>query len=172
MGALGRDQSTRTQSLELSEHLRACEHCRELSDGWQGVERTLKTAAVVSPAPGFAQRWQARLADESIRRGNRQAKYFLAFSLGAAAMLLGVLAVQVWPVVQSPYPILLALAVRILSAYAIAENATSILSTLLTTTLRVIPPTLWIGLAVAMFSISIIWMFVLRKIILLRRSLS
>lgn len=169
---LSAESITSVQSLALNEHLLTCEHCRELSTGWQGVEHRLKTAPVVSPSPGFTQRWQARLTEERLCRGNRQAKYFLAFSLGSAVVLLGVLVFLVWPVIQSPYPILLALAVRITSAYIMADHITSILSTLLITTLRVIPPTLWIGLAVAMFSLCFVWIFILRKVVLQQRSVS
>jgi hypothetical protein len=160
------------QTLALHEHLLTCVHCRELTAAWQGVEHQLMTAPTVSPSPGFTERWQARLIEERIRRGNRQVKYFLAFSLGGAVLLLGILAYLIWPVIQSPYPIILALAVRITSAFTTADHITSTLSTLLTITLRVIPPTLWVGSAVALFSLCIVWIFILRKVVLQHRSLT
>lgn len=169
---LSDESLTGDQSLALNEHLNTCVGCQRLLAGLQGVEHKLKGAAVISPMPGFAERWQIRLMEDRLRRGKRQALYFLALSLAGAAIFFVLLAILVWPVIQSPYPILLALAVRITSAYALADRATSIISTLFTTMVRVVPPTLWIGLAVAVFSLFMVWIFILRKVVLQRRSVS
>ncbi len=162
---------TDEQSKELHEHLLTCEHCRCLAAGWQDVELELKAAPAVAPAPGFASRWQVRLNAGRARRAQRQAVYFLVFSIGGAVLLLVALGILVWPVFQSPYPFLLAVASRITFAYTVSNTITSVLETLSKATLEVIPPMLWLALIVVLGSLSVVWVFALRKLAYVRRIL-
>lgn len=160
---------TEEQSQALQEHLLTCEHCRCLAAGWQEVEVELMTASAISPAPGFASRWQVRLASQRAQRDKQQAAYFLIFSVGSAFLLVVALGILVWPVFQSPYPFLLALAARITSIYALYNTVPSTIATLFTTFRQVIPPTLWVGLIVAAGSLFAVWIFALRKLVYERR---
>ena len=160
---------TEEQSRALQEHLISCDHCRCLAAGWHEVEGELKAASDISPAPGFANRWQVRLASQRAQRQKRQAAYFLIFSVGSAFLLLVALSILVWPVFQSPYPFLLALAARITSIYELYNTVPSTIFTLFNTFRQVIPPTLWVGLIVAAGSLFAVWIFALRKLAYERR---
>jgi hypothetical protein len=157
---------------QLSQHLLTCEQCQMLATGLQEVEHRLSRAAMVSPAPGFATRWQARLSEERLRRNKRHALYFLALSLGGAIVLLGMLAALFWPLLQSPYPLLLAIALRLGSTLALVGEVATIGTTVLITFARVIPPSLGFAALVAMFSLLAVWIVALRKIAIQHRSAS
>ncbi len=52
---------------ELRAHLENCPHCRTLAGQWRAAEYQLLQRVQVGPAPGFLQRWQARLAASKAR---------------------------------------------------------------------------------------------------------
>jgi anti-sigma factor RsiW len=156
----------------LSEHLLTCEQCRVLSAGWQEVEQRLTRARLVPPAPGFTARWQARLNEERLRQKRRHALYFLAFSVGGILVLFTALAVLFWPLLQSPYTLVLALALRVGSAITLVGDLTVIGKTVLLAFSRIIPTSLWVGILVAAFSLTVIWIVALGKIALQHRSAS
>jgi predicted anti-sigma-YlaC factor YlaD len=70
---------------ELQAHLSACRLCRAASDGLRRVDRLLVAAPMVSPMPGFASRFQSRLA---ARRNRRQTLIGLAALVLATASLM------------------------------------------------------------------------------------
>ena len=68
----------------LEAHLNTCQQCQALQRKWRAVRQELRLQTLVSPAPGFAQRWQAGLAGRREQEIRRQAwKAFLGF-LGSA----------------------------------------------------------------------------------------
>jgi predicted anti-sigma-YlaC factor YlaD len=94
------------QAAALRAHLDECNACRELSFALGSLEENLRTAAQAAPAPGFASRWQARLAADRLRQRQvlhrRQSLVILAASLGIALAILTVLVYQARPFIQSP----------------------------------------------------------------------
>ncbi len=58
--------------------------------GWVEAEAALRAAPMLAPAPGFARRWQLRLAASRVRRANRQDSFSLALALGGALAALAV----------------------------------------------------------------------------------
>ena len=50
------------EQQKLNDHLQSCEECRRLSLAMEGVRQTFRAAPSPAPAPGFTQRWKARLA--------------------------------------------------------------------------------------------------------------
>ncbi len=87
---LGTDAIPEEERRTFQAHLDDCEQCRLLQRKWQATQRELRTRAMVSPAPGFAQRWQDGLAERKAREMRRQAwKTFTGFLGGAFLILLG-----------------------------------------------------------------------------------
>lgn len=86
----------------LQEHLQDCESCQILVSAWQEVESQLHRSAMLDPAPGFTDRWQARLARDGQRVQRRQSMLLLGFSVGGAALLLASLGVLLLPLADSP----------------------------------------------------------------------
>jgi hypothetical protein len=157
---------------QLSQHLLTCEQCQMLAAGLQGVEQRLSHAVMAAPASGFATRWQQRLGEERLRRNKRHAIYFLALSLGGAVILLGVLTALFWPLLQSPYPLLLAVVLRLGSTLALVGEVATFGTTVLLTFARVIPPSLGFAILIAILALLAVWIVALRKIALQHRSAS
>lgn len=56
------------EQAALHEHLLLCSACRQEWDLWQGLSSRLEQAPRVSPAPGFAQRFEKRLQRQQAAR--------------------------------------------------------------------------------------------------------
>ena len=166
---LSEEAHSADQEQALQSHLLSCEQCRQLSSAWNEVELELKNAPTLSPAPGFTVRWQANLASRRTHRENRQTLLFLSVCLVGAGLLLIALGILAWPLVRSPYPILLALAYQVTSVYMIADTAASLVVTLFRTVFGVVPPIFWVGLSVAAGSMLAVWIFTLRRLAYSRR---
>jgi hypothetical protein len=55
------DERTLTpeEHVELEEHLKVCENCMKLSKGLSATSRILQLSPMISPQPGFSQRWES-----------------------------------------------------------------------------------------------------------------
>lgn len=86
------EQAPPAERRALQEHLETCPQCRALQSKWQLAQRELRTRTMVSPAPGFAERWQSGLAERKAREARQQAwRAFLLF-VGASLALLVLMA--------------------------------------------------------------------------------
>ncbi len=144
----------------LETHLATCEHCRALHHKWRVVQQELRMRTMVSPAPGFVQRWQSGLAARRAKEARRQAwKAFLGF-MGSAIILLFVLAAYVLSY-SSPADWLAAFIRHI----AYAMDLTDTLFSLALIWLRSTPPALnlalWIYASVTLGMLSLAWVFAL-----------
>ena len=158
-----------TEKVALDQHLQVCDACRQLSCAWGDVETGLRKAPLVQPGEGFTQRWQTRLAADQARRQRRQTLWLLAFYLGGAAVLLLLLALMAVPLLESPAPVILALAARVTSWLSTTEVVIEFISTLFKTIFSVVPASLWIGIGVALLSLSSLWIVAFRRLTSTRR---
>lgn len=159
------DQNLSPQdTLALNEHLEACESCRSLSTAWQEVESRLRLEQQVAPPVGFTARWQERLAKDRRRVQRRQTFAVMLFSVGGAVALMILLGVALLPVLQSPRPILLALAYQLTTTVAGFTTTAGVFGKLASTLLGLIPPTLWVGIGTAFGALAVVWIVALRKL--------
>ncbi|MGD8553876.1 MAG: hypothetical protein PVJ32_00430 [Anaerolineales bacterium] len=93
---------TEDQTHALQEHLQACPSCRALSAAWMAIEADLQAEPESSPAPGFARRWQARLAGARSERKRRQAWAMVGGTVSAGLALSWLVGVQLWSMLSSP----------------------------------------------------------------------
>jgi hypothetical protein len=75
---------TPTEKRDLDAHIRTCKYCAALAE--TGVE--LRSVRVISPKPGFAGRFEKRLAAKRIADGRRRRRSPIVFLLRGAALLL------------------------------------------------------------------------------------
>ncbi len=89
---LEENNRTPEQEAALQAHLLNCAECRQIHTGWQEARLSLKSAKMVSPAPGFSQRFSASLvarrAEQAHRRQIRNLIIGLSLGLIATAVLL------------------------------------------------------------------------------------
>ena len=77
------------QSVALRVHLLECEQCHALQKAAKTLDGKIQTAPMVSPQPGFSQRWRASLAERRARQQVLQVKrLFIGFLVAALITLL------------------------------------------------------------------------------------
>lgn len=81
---LEEDQVDAEQRRKLAAHLMICQECLGLQNRLAATSALMKTAGLVSPAPGFTQRWQDKLALRREMEYRRQTRrFFLTVLIGA-----------------------------------------------------------------------------------------
>jgi hypothetical protein len=93
----------------------------------------------------------------------------LAFYLGGAVFMLFMLGIMLLPFLFSPQPIILALLYRLTIWFGTGEVIFNFSATLMSTIFGVLPPTLWVGMGVALASLCVLWIVTLRKLTSTRR---
>ena len=155
---------TPSQKQELQVHLRACEQCTRLASAWRQTESALHRAPVLEPEKGFSNRWQVYLVAHQLRLQRRQRLGMLLFSIGGASLLLTLTGLMLLPVLQSPKPLLIALAYQVTrSAFTLGEILDTV-ATVFGALFGVVPPTFWVGLSVAAGSLAVLWLVAVRKL--------
>jgi hypothetical protein len=157
------------QDVALKVHLETCEQCSQLSTAWREVRHEISSASTVSPLPGFTARFRANLEAQRARREYAQTLLFLSVCMLGAALLLIALGILAWPVVRSPYPLLLAIGYEVASVFTMTSTALSLGGTLFRTIGGIVPPILWVLLVVIAGSMLAVWIFVFRRFAFARR---
>lgn len=160
---------TQEESHALQEHLNDCQACRKLSEALREVERELRAASVLSPAPGFVQRWQAHAEADRLRLYRRQTFFIMLLSIGGAMFLQTWLASVLYPLIQSPVPVLLAVVYEFTSTLTLATAIGEALMTVLRTVVGVIPPTQWAAIWLALAGVGALWIITLQRLTRPRR---
>lgn len=86
------------QTRQLQEHLHHCEHCRKQQQAWLGVQHLVRSTGRIAPSPGFAFRWQVRLAARRLERQHRIAWWFF---LVVSTLALALIVLLGWQVLQA-----------------------------------------------------------------------
>ena len=89
------------QEQNLNQHLEECKTCKASQHAWLSFQEEMKHSEMVSPIPGFSQRWLISLTERRLREQRRQAKKFVLFLLGAASLSL-ILLIGLMIMDQSP----------------------------------------------------------------------
>ncbi len=155
----------------LQAHLQTCDACRQLSLAWENVESELRQPAIFSPALGFTDRWQARLAQDRLRHHRRQSLAILVItSLGSVFMLLTASLLLI-PFIKTPIPILWVLAYQLVGVFSVAATFGEALLTIVKTLAGLIPTTMWVAILVALSSLGALWIVSIKKLTFERRVL-
>lgn len=159
---LDRNDLSPEEEQTLQEHLQDCPSCREFAESLWEMESRLKAQTILSPEPGFSQRWQARLAQERARIQMRQTHFFLAVTLGGAVLLLLAMGILLIPVLRSPYPYLLAIAYQLTQVISFINGTVDVAMSLIGAILKVVPPFIWIGLFGVATFLMVLWLAAFR----------
>jgi anti-sigma factor RsiW len=84
---------TEEQQNKLDSHLETCHQCRARSKAWDGIQNVITADEPPAPAPGFAQRWQSRLAVAQQRRQTRKMVMIALGLFGLATVIFLTLAI-------------------------------------------------------------------------------
>ncbi len=145
----------------LEAHLQTCEHCRQLQDGWLGVVDAFDDSPDVEPAPGFVNRWQARLeADrqvELVARYRWQSWIMLILIANVVAGLIFWLGTQFLTTFESPTQFVLFWVYRLASTLTFVSTAQNIFVTLVRTLTSIVPAGFWAVFAASLGASSVVW---------------
>lgn len=135
------------QSQSLDEHLKDCQHCRQLQQALMGAEKLFQSAFDAEPMPGFSQRWQARLEEdrqaEQLRRHRWHSWMALIVMGNTVAFWTVMLSRQFMATFNSPAEFFLTWIYRFTSLFSSLTAARHLLSTLIETLPGLIPVAGW-----------------------------
>jgi hypothetical protein len=156
---------TSRQKLELDAHLRICSYCNALAETGQALRSVKK----VSPAAGFAVRFQARLARQREVERRRRLWGAILFTFGGLVMLLWIAAPYLASFFAAPATWITALigwGVFIFTTLQALEQAGRVL-------FEVIPgflsPFAWMVLSSALAGIGLLWSVSIWRLVRLPR---
>ncbi len=144
---------TPAEKRELDLHLRTCVHCTALS----ATGLALRSANVLAPAPGFAVRFQHRLAAQRIADRRRRLWGTIVLVLGGAALLAWFVAPYLYAFITSPVEWITATVGYFLffaSQIGALIEAAAVLFRILP---DFIPPYMWMVFVSALAGLGLLW---------------
>ncbi|MEA3350965.1 MAG: zf-HC2 domain-containing protein [Chloroflexota bacterium] len=163
------------QIQALDDHLRTCQHCRQLRDAWAGAAALLHDAPAPEPAPGFTQRWQERLKKdrrkEIATRYRWQSWIILILIANVVSVLAIVLGLEFFATYDSLIEVLLFWVYRLTSLLTLVNILQDIITTLLNVLPELLPAGGWAALAGLLGGITLLWAAFIAKIAQIPRRL-
>ena len=123
MWLLEEDDLNGEQRRELAAHLMICPDCLQLQNRLAATSALLQTAGLVSPAPGFTQRWKESLAQRRELEYRRQTRRFFLTVLIGALIAFGGLAAVLSLTNFSITDVMVPIAAFIASLFSVAGDA-------------------------------------------------
>jgi anti-sigma factor RsiW len=141
------------QKLELDAHLRVCNYCAALFE----TGKALRSVKKVSPAAGFAARFQTRLAQQRAAERRRRLWGAILFAIGGLALLSWLFSPYLVSLFTSPATQITSLVgwgVFVVTTLQAMIRATSVMLGVLPSFLS---PFVWMVLVSAVAGISLLW---------------
>lgn len=162
------DPLTFEQNQALNEHLLSCKHCQQLRDARYSFESVFRESTSVDPAPGFANRWQARLKSE--RQLEESSRYrwqsWITFILiaNAVSLLAVLLGMQFFNTFDSFTELLVVWVYRLTSLLTIVNIFQNFLAIMIRTIPGMLSPGGWAALTSIVSAGSIAWVLSMAKL--------
>jgi hypothetical protein len=165
---LSEDTLSPENTSSLRDHLESCDHCRELETAWTGVVGLFQDVPDLEPAPGFVNRWQARLEVErqvelSVR--HRWQSIIMLILIGNVIVALVVLfGTQFLTTFDKPLELVLSGIYRIASIVTFFNAAQNVVITLFKTITSVVPVGIWALMGLGLVGSGAIWIISLKSL--------
>ena len=136
---------------------------KTLETAWQEVEYTFRSAGMVSPRPGFTQRWHQKLAAEKAKQERKQAWLLVISNLVIALGFFGLIGLQMIPSIAFTDNIL-TLWVDLISRLVVSlKMFFGIAGTLGRTLPGVIPTSWWVSGFTLAGMLVVLWVSMVRR---------
>lgn len=142
-----------TQKRELNAHLRNCNACRAIAES----NLALRSARVVSPAPGFSARWQERLVLARRAQRRRTLLGTLFFSLGGLLLLALLAGPILVSMIGSPAEWIAAIVHVLLFLYTTTLAVSEAGSIILRVLPDFLPPFVWLVILSTLSGLGLLW---------------
>lgn len=161
---------TADEQEALRNHLQTCSDCQRLAGAWRSVASAIITTPVVAPAPGFTERWQARLVERRAARQRRQTGLVLLACVSAAIVTLVALALPQVGGLPSWVELMGGFLGTISQMFSTLANIQDVLGAILMNIPLGTPLLLWIVFSCTLVFWSLIWMLTIWRLPKMRRS--
>ena len=151
------------QAQALQVHLQECQQCRGLQKAWKNLGAKIQATPMVSPQPGFSQRWRASLAERRSRQQVLQVRR-LFIGLLVAALITLLLLVVVFYLTASPVNLLVAVLEGITSLIIRGSQIQRVIVPWLETVPLIIPIAGWVIFSSGLTLLSLFWIYSLWRI--------
>jgi hypothetical protein len=151
------------QSRELRDHLEICDGCHALATAWKDVEGQLMSSSLITPAPGFTQRWRSRLADHRRRTSQLQMSAVLLTTTIGSAALAFLFGAELLPLLQSAIPAFVAWSGKVANVFANLSPFQKVISILIEATLEKIPLIYQVTLPLCLAGLAALWVVSLHR---------
>lgn len=165
---LAEEPLSRSQAEALASHLKTCESCRHLSAAWSEVKHLLEATAFVSPAAGFAERWQSRLEAQNVyelQRRQRRQSWTIFGITGASALILFILMLaRVLASFDNATGLFVYWVGQMTALLSDASLFQEVSLVLIRTGIRVVPFSTWMIILSTLIVICFLWIYSLQRI--------
>lgn len=144
---------SKTEKRELDVHLRTCRACSALAE----TGFALRSAKLVTPAAGFAIRFQGRLAVQKIAERRRRLWGLFVLIFSGVGLLGWFAAPYVYAFISAPVEWLTAAIGYFLFVFTSAQAFSEILRVMARILPSFIPPYVWMVMFSAMAGVGLLW---------------
>ena len=141
------------EKRELDSHLRECKTCTALAE----TGLALRSARVVSPAPGFAMRFQQKLATQKLAEQRRRLWGLIVLVVSGVGLLGWLLAPILTSVVTSPVEWLISAAGLFLFVFTSLQAFGEIVTVMVRMLPDFLPPYMWMVILSGMAGMGLLW---------------
>ena len=141
------------EKRELDSHLRECKTCTALAE----TGLALRSARVVSPAPGFTMRFQQKLATQKLAEQRRRLWGLIVFVVSGVGLLGWLLAPILISVVTSPVEWLISAAGLFLFVFTSLQAFGEIVTVMVRMLPDFLPPYMWMVILSGMAGMGLLW---------------
>lgn len=159
-----REMLSQDQARDLKDHLEICERCSTLATAWMDIEGQLFSASLIAPAPGFSQRWRARLADHQRQANQRQMSAMLLTTTVGLAGLSILFGAELLSLLQPAIPTLVAWGGKVASLVANLNLFRLIMSILVEATVESVPLVYRVVLPFSLVGLAAFWVVTLHRL--------
>jgi anti-sigma factor RsiW len=151
------------QAQALKAHLQECQQCQDLQEAWKNLGVKIRAMPMVSPLPGFSQRWRASLAERRARHQVLQVKRLFIGFLVAALITLLLLAAMLF-LTASPVNLLVAVFEGVTHLIIRGSQIQQVIVPWLKTVPLIIPIAGWVIFSSIFGLLSLFWIYSIARI--------
>jgi hypothetical protein len=144
---------TPAEKRELTSHLRTCKTCSALAE----TGLALRSARVVSPAPGFAMRFQQKLATQKLAEQRRRLWGLIVLVLCGLGLVGWLLAPIVISVSASPVEWFISITSMFLYVFTSLQAFGEIVSVMARIMPGFLPPYIWMVILSGLAGMGLLW---------------
>jgi predicted anti-sigma-YlaC factor YlaD len=152
------------QTSALQDHLQECGQCRGIADAWHAVEQEIMLATMVSPAPGFTQRWKAHLIEQRRIAERRQLIAIGVSILTGMVVVASLLLMRFVILYQSSNVDLLSWLGEVLRVVEHLNLVRQILGAVFSSMLSTVPLVFRVAIPTALAGLSTLWFFSMARL--------